>query len=226
VSRKDIYPVDLRSTLPQGTGQLSANLIAGVLSGIVGLLAFLVIHHFWIAPIWFILPLGLVMAAVGGLAVGWAYHELSPSLPPRPWSTLAVVALIGIILIPSIALAELREPLFTSTETGAELSVSVGYATAIFILELLVTATLTGGLAGWLIGGTSRAALATGIAGLVFALGPGHNIPFLGNTPASGKGIVVLLIIILSAAVVLVEMSAMMSGWVISQNEKELISHE
>jgi len=194
-------------------------LIAGVLSGIAGLLVFLVIHHFWINPIWFILPLGLLIAAIGGLAVGWAYHELSPNLPPRPWSILAVVALIGIILTPSIVLAELREPLFTTTETGAELSVSAGYAAAAFILELLVTATLAGGLAGWLIGRTSRAALATGIAGLVFVLGPGHNIPFLGNSPATGKGIVVLLIIILSAAVILVEMSAMMSGGALSQNE-------
>jgi hypothetical protein len=211
--------VDLRSTLTLETGLLSVHLIAGVLSGIVGLLVFLVLHHFWIAPIWFILPLGLLIAAIGGLAVGWAYHELSPSLPPRPWSTLVVVTLIGIILVPSIILAELRQPLFTNTETGAELSVSVGYAATVFILELLVTAMLAGGLAGWLLGRTPRAALATGIAGLVFALGPGHNIPFLGNSPATGKGIAVLLVIIMSAAIVLVETSAMMSGWALSQNE-------
>ena len=211
--------MELRSSLTLGTGLLSVHLIAGVLSGIVGLLVFLVLHHFWIAPIWFILPLGLLIAAIGGLAVGWAFHELSPNLPPRPWSTLAVVALIGIILAPSIILAEFRQPLFTTTVTGSELSVSVGYAAAVFILELLVTATLAGGFAGWLIGRTSRAALATGIAGLVFALGPGHNIPFLGNSPATGKGIAVLLVIILSAAVVLVEMSVIMSGWASSQNE-------
>jgi hypothetical protein len=198
---------------------LRGHLIAGVLSAIVGLVVFLVIHHFWVAPIWFILPIGLLIAAAGGLAVGWAYHELSPGLPPRPWSILGVVALIAVILTPAIILAELRQPLFTLTETGAELSVSVGYAAAVFILELLVTATLVGGLVGWLIGRTSRAALATGIAGLVFALGPGHNIPFLGNSPATGKGIAFLLIILLSAAVVLVETSAIISGWAVSQNE-------
>lgn len=186
-------------------------MMAGVFSGIVGLVVFLVIHHFWISPIWFILPLGLVIAALGGLAVGWAYHELSPNLPPRPWSTLAVVVMIGLILLPAIVLAELRDPLFAFTETGSELSVSVAYAIVIFVLELLVTAALAGGLAGWLIGGTSRAALATGVAGLAFALGPGHNIPFLGNIPGSTKGMAILLIIILSAAVVLVEMSVMMS---------------
>jgi hypothetical protein len=153
------------------------------------------------------------------LAVGWAYHELSPHLPPRPWSSLAVIALIGVILAPSIVLAELRKPLFTVNETGAELSVSITLAATIFILELLVTATLAGGLAGRLIGHSPRAALATAIAGFVFALGQGHNIPFLGNSPATGKGVIILLIIILPAAVILVEMSAIISGWAISQNE-------
>jgi len=32
------------------------SLIAGAISGVAGLLVFLTIHHFWIRPIWFILP--------------------------------------------------------------------------------------------------------------------------------------------------------------------------
>ena len=211
--------MDLKSVLTLGDGQLSVYLIAGALSGIADLLVFLVIHHFWIAPIWFIFPLGLVIAIIGGLTVGWAYYELFPHLPPRPWSTLAMVSLIGIILTPAIVLAELRKPLFITTETGTELTVSVGFAAAIFILGLLIPSILVGGLAGWLIGHTFRAALATAIAGFTFALGPGHNIPFLGNTSATWKGIAVLLVIVLCAAFVLVEMSAMMSGWVVTQNK-------
>lgn len=218
--------MNLRSTQNLANGSLSVHLIAGIASGIIGLLVFLVFHQLWIAPIWFILPFGMIIAAVGGVAVGWAFHELSPHLPPRPWSILAIVALIGIILTPALVLAELREPLFAVTDAGAELSVGVGYAAAVFILELLVSATLAGGLAGWLIGRTSRAALSTGIAGLVFALGPGHNIPFLGNSPGTVKGIALLLIIILPAAVILVEMSAFASGWTIFQNRKEFINHE
>ena len=35
---------------------MNASLIAGLLAGIAGLLVFLTIHHFWIRPIWFILP--------------------------------------------------------------------------------------------------------------------------------------------------------------------------
>ena len=197
---------------------LISNLVAGVLAGIVGLLVFLVIHHYWITPIWFILPLGLVIAALGGLAVGWAYHELAPNLPAPPWSALAFVALIGIILAPAIILAEIRQPLFAISGTEATLAVPVWYATIVFIMELLVTATLAGGLAGWLIGGTLRAALATALAGFIFALGPGHNIPFLGSTSGTFKGIVILMAIILSATFILVESSNLMSGYITNRS--------
>lgn len=190
---------------------MSTHLVAGVSAGIAGLLVFLVIHQFWITPIWFILPLGLLIAAIGGAAVGWTYGELSPSLPSQPWTIPTVIALIGIILTPAFILAESRKPLFITSDTGVELSVSIARAVIIFILELLVTATLTGGIAGWIIGHTPRAALATATAGFVFALGPGHNIPFLGNTHAAWKGFVILLVVVVITAFTLVEMSAILS---------------
>ena len=187
---------------------MSSALIAGVFSGLAGLLAFLVIHHFWIRPIWFILPVGLLIAAGGGLAVGWAYSELLPGLPPRPWSAVVLIAVIGACLTPAVVLAQLRPPLFTAMSENAQLTVSRGRAVAIFVFQLLLTAAGVGALAGWWIGGSGRAALATSLAGLVFALGPGHNIPLLGNTPAVGKGVVLLIIIIFVSAIVLVESQA------------------
>ncbi len=182
-----------------------ASLIAGMLAGIAGLLVFLVIHHLWIKPIWFILPIGLVIALIGGLAVGWAYSELLPGLPARPWTLFAWVALIGLTLTPSIVLAQLSPPLFTGTGENVIPTISVEQAVIIFVRNLLFTATVIGGLGGWLIGRTKRAALATALAGFVFALGPGHNVPFLGNQPATGKGIILLIAIVLAASIVLVE---------------------
>ena len=185
-----------------------ASLIAGVLAGVAGLLVFLVIHHLWIKPIWFILPLGLVIATAGGLAVGWAYSELLPGLPRRPWTIFAWGALIGLTLTPSIVLAQLSPPLFSGTGENVTSTISVGQAVIIFVRNLLFTATVIGGLGGWWLGHTQRAALATALAGFIFALGPGHNIPLLGNTPAVGKGVVLLVIIIFVSAIVLVECQA------------------
>lgn len=187
-------------------------LIAGILSGIAGLLVFLVIHQFWIIPIWFVLPLGLLIASVGGCAVGWAYGELLPALPPRPWTAISIIGLIAVILLPSFILAELRQPMFDVTVPAGVLLISTERAAMLFVLELLVTSTVVGALAGWLIRRTARAALATALAGFVFALGPGHNIPFLGGTPGSIKGLLILLVVASVSAIVLVDVEARLSS--------------
>jgi hypothetical protein len=182
-------------------------LIAGVCAGVAGLLAFLIIHHFWIQPIWFIAPVGLVIAGLGGLAVGWSYAEIYTALPPRPWTFLAVTAILAVILAPSIVLAEFRDPLLDTATFS--IPPHGGQRVALhFVTELVLTALIAGAAAGWFIGRTPRAALATALAGLAYALGPGHNIPLLGSTPAVGKGLVLLLGITLVSAIVLVELSA------------------
>jgi hypothetical protein len=184
----------------------NAALIAGVLAGITGLLAFLIVHALWIVPIWFILPIGLLIAGGGGLAVGWSYAELRERLPKRPWTALAIVLLISVILLPALLLAELRQPMFAVSPAGVvNLAIGVPEAVIRFIGELLLTATLTGGLLGWWLGRTRRAAGATAVAGFVFALGPGHNIPFIGGTSGVGKEVAIMAVIIVVSALVLVE---------------------
>lgn len=188
----------------------TASLIAGALSGVVGLLVFLTIHHFWIRPIWSIAPIGLIIAALGGLAVGWAYNELRSGLPPRPLASLAMVGLIAAILAPAILLSFTHGPLF-DLETanirpgeGGQVALRIG-------LELILTATVMGALAGWLIGRSPRAALATAVAGFVFAIGPGHNIPMFGATPVAVKQLVILLAVVAVSAITLVEGGALLT---------------
>lgn len=190
---------------------MNSALIAGVMAGIAGMLVFLTIHHFWIRPIWFIAPAGLFIAALGGLAVGWAYFEIQSALPPRPLTSFAVFAIVAATLTPAILLAQLRPPPL-DISTGAIIDgSSTGIVVTRFVLELLLTATFVGALIGWLLGRTPQAALAMAIASLVFAIGPGHNIPFLGNTPAVGKGILLLIAITATSAIILVESDALLS---------------
>ncbi len=180
-------------------------LIAGASAGITGLLAFLALHALWIVPIWFILPVGLLLAGSGGLAVGWAYAELKSRLPRRPWTALAVVGMIALILLPAVVLAELHGPVFSVTPAGPVQTVATSVIVTRFVGELLATATIVGGLAGWWLGHTRRAALATGVAGFVFALGPGHNIPLIGGTPGVGKELAIMTAVTFVSALVLVE---------------------
>jgi hypothetical protein len=202
---------------------MNTTLTAGGLAGIAGLFVFLIIHHLWIMPIWFILPMGLAIAVVGGLAVGWAYGELLPHLPPRPWTALAVVVLIWAILLPSIVVAELRQPLFVIEGANANRQDSVGRASLIFVLELLATSILVGALAGWLIGRTGRAAQATALAGFIFALGPGHNIPLIGGGGAYyvAKELTIMMAIIAVSALVLVEVQA----WLASSESADILTY-
>jgi len=183
------------------------DLFAGMAAGVAGLLVFLIIHHFWIKPIWMIFPPGLVIALLGGLAVGWSYREIQSGLPPRPWTALAILALIAAILAPGIVLAQFHQPTVDLT-TFTIPKENAGRAVTQFFTELALTAVIVGGIAGWLLGHSRQAAFATALAGFVYALGPGHNIPFLGGTPVVGKGIVLLLAITLVSAIVLVETSA------------------
>src|SRR3972149_10548120 len=127
-------------------------------------------------PFWFIHPAGLPIAVLGGLAVGWSYAELHIGLPPRPWTAIAFTGLIALILAPAIVLSQLRNPILDSTTFSIAPGQGV-YAGARFVLDLVLTSLLSGAAVGWLLGHTPRAAFATAIAGAVFAIGPGHNIP-------------------------------------------------
>lgn len=186
-------------------------LIAGAIASLAGLLAFLVVHHFWIMPIWFIFPPGLIIAVLGGLAVGWSYFEIRAGLPPRPWTSPAIVILITLILTPSIILSQLRPPLLDATSV----SIPPGEGPRVafhFFFELILTAMLVGATAGWVLGRSPRAAISTSIAGLAFAIGPGHNIPFLGGTQSAIKGLVLLAVIVLVSSIIIVEGVARLTG--------------
>ena len=185
-----------------------ASLAAGVLSAVAGLLVFLAIHHLWIRPIWFILGPGLIIAVPGGLLIGWAYAEVRAGLPSRPWTQLTLFCVVGVILAPAVILSELRPALFDVDTGGLAPDTTVGRVVGHFVAELLVPATVVGGIAGRRLGGTNRAAVAMALAGLAFALGPGHNIPLLAGTPGAGKGFLLLVAITAVATLVLVESHA------------------
>ncbi len=181
-----------------------ASLAGGVVASLVGLVVFLAIHHVWIKPIWSVAPVGSLIAAAGGLAVGWAYHEIRAGLPSAPWTWLGVAALMLAILLPAVLLSFTHGPLFDLAT--ATIPPGQGRRVAVrFVLELLLTATAMGALSGWVLGRSPRAMLATAIAGLAFAMGPGHNIPMFGTNPVAFKGLALMLAIVGASSITLVE---------------------
>ena len=184
-----------------------------MLAGLAGFAVFLVLHHLWIVPIWFIAPVGAVMAGACGAAVGAAYAELLPHLPPRPWTPIVVALGIVVILGPSIVIAELRGPIYVmGPSDGSRLLVPVSEAVAGFVAGLLGTTTVSSATLGWLVGRRRSAAGWMALAGLVLAIGPGHNIPLLGATPAVTKEVAILAAVSVVSSVVLVETAAFRGG--------------
>jgi hypothetical protein len=190
-------------TQPGAFLRLRSALIAGAISGAIGLLVFLTIHHFWITPIWFILPAGLLIAVLSGLAVGWAFAEVQPQLPSRPWIVPTVFGLMAATLAPALLLAQILPP--AADVAAGKLIATTNELIVRFIFGLLVPATLVGALEGWALARSGRGAVVMALAGLLFALGLGHNIAFLGRTPGVGKEIVLLIATTLASSLTLVK---------------------
>ena len=151
---------------------------AGAAAGVVGLLVFLTIHHFTINPIWMIMPVGVVLAAAGGAAVGWAFYEMRPRLGQN--ALLAALILAGLLTltqVPGFLIGQRHGPV---VDIQSE-SILEGMTSEIirrFVFDLVIMAGVMGALIGWFVGRTRTAAAAMALAGIAFALGPGHNIPF------------------------------------------------
>ena len=196
----------------EATERPRPTVIAGAAAGLAGLATFLVLHHAWIVPIWFIAPVGGFMAAVGGAAVGASYGALVEHLPRRPWRILAAVAIYAGVMLPALAFAEASGPIFAMDSTGGgALLVSTWEALADVAIGLFGATALAGAIIGGLVGRTRRAAALTALAGVVLAAGPGHNIPLLGATSAVTMELAMLGAVLVVACIVLVEVPARLS---------------
>lgn len=159
--------------------RVGASVAPGVAAGVVGLAVFLTLHALWIVPIWFVAPLGLAIAVVGGAVVSWAYLHVEPHLPARMGSRwLAIAGGAVLILTPSLVIAWAGEPYFTVVDGVRVATGDVSTVAGRFVVEFLLVTTLAGIVVGWVVTRTRRGTLAMAAAALAFALGPGHNLPF------------------------------------------------
>src|ERR671939_1085359 len=84
-------------------------LLAGCITGIVGVVAFGIIHAYIIEPIWRSLLAGVPFGIIGGAAIGWAFYELhasgNVSLRVRGGAVFGV--LLWLLLVPMTSFAVL-----------------------------------------------------------------------------------------------------------------------
>jgi hypothetical protein len=159
----------------------------GAISGIAGLLTFLIVHHFTIRPIWFILPPGLLLAVGGGVAIAWAFELLQPRLSANILiASLSLAALLTLTQVPGFLIGSTREPILDMS--SATLLPGTGMqAAGRFAIDLFLTAAVSGALIGWGLAGSAAAGGRLALAAVAFSIGPGHNIPFFAGTTGAGK---------------------------------------
>ena len=200
--------MDAAARTTRGRAADGAAIESGAVAGLAGLGVFLTLHQVWIVPIWSIAPVGAVIAAAAGAAVGAACDAVAVRGLPRPVRALAILTGSAFVLAPSLILGELRGPLFRIGPDGRGVPlVSATDALTAFGIHL-ASATAMGALLGALLGRTRRASASMALAGLAIALGPGHNIPMLGGTPATATQLAILGAAFTVASVVLVELGA------------------
>jgi hypothetical protein len=172
---------------------MASALSAGAIAGIAGLGAFLVIHALWIVPIWFIAPLGFLIAAGGGMAVGWAWHVHRQHLPNgTPARALVLFVAAIVVLLPSepVAIA------FAPSDPRVLAAMSQDMAMNYLLTQLVIygaLAGLLGAIAGGLLTRTWQAAAVTALAATAFGIGIGHNAPLFGNSWLAPKMWVIML---------------------------------
>jgi hypothetical protein len=107
--------------------------------------------------------------------------------------------LLTLTQVPGFVLGYLREPLIDMATVTIPPD-RTRAAVAAFVVELFLTAALLGGLIGWGLRREARSAGVMALAAVLFALGPGHNIPFFPGTPGGVKLWAIMGAFILAAA--------------------------
>jgi hypothetical protein len=158
---------------------LKVALIAGAISGAMGLFGFGVIHAIIIVPIWWRLFGGLPVALAGGALLGWALFEArNAGRLTRPvTSGLWFGVLLWLMLIPMTAVGNALR--VYARNGGGRLPEGAEIALDCFL------AFLSGALAGWLIGRRWRVALAFSSATLALALAMGGPIAVTNSARAA-----------------------------------------
>jgi hypothetical protein len=164
----------IRAYLP--SNRLTAFLIAGAVTGLLGVALFGAIHAAIIVPIWTRLTGGIPFAVGAGLAIGWAFYELR-GLARLKVGVLDALA-FGLMLCATLIPMTLFGVIVRATGIhGQDDAWEV-------VLELVLTFG-TGAVAGRLISGRWRAALALGTASLALTLAQAGPIPVMNSGRAA-----------------------------------------
>ncbi len=105
----------LRFGFTTSSNEVSSGLVAGAVAGGISTLAFTVLHHVFISPIWWMLPVMLVAGAACGACLAWSYRELVSRQTRSSWWRYVALStgMFGLLALASVII---YEPIINMTE--------------------------------------------------------------------------------------------------------------
>jgi len=159
---------------PVNHSQLRRVIISGAAAGVVGGVAFGIVHAMAIVPIWTQLARGLVPAVLAGIALAWAFDHL---VRVRGWQSPLHGAAFGLVMFATLVPATA----FSNALRLAGIRAGDWPGT----LGAVALAIASGAAAGWLLTHERKASAAVTVSTFVLTLASSGPIPVVNGPRAA-----------------------------------------
>jgi hypothetical protein len=159
---------------PVNLAHVRVVIISGVATGLVSVASFGIAHALAIVPIWTQLARGFVPGVLAGVALAWAFEQLSQV---RHWQTAGHGVAFGLVMFATLVPATL----LSNALRLAGIRAGDWPAT----LVAVAIAIASGGLAGWLLTHERKGSTAMAVATFVLTLASSGPIPVVNSARAA-----------------------------------------
>jgi hypothetical protein len=159
---------------PVNLAHVRVVIINGIATGLVSVASFGIAHALAIVPIWTQLARGFVPAVLAGVALAWAFEQLSRV---RHWQTAGHGVAFGLVMFATLVPATL----LSNALRLAGIRAGDWPAT----LVAVAIAIASGGLAGWLLTHERKGSTAMAVATFVLTLASSGPIPVVNSARAA-----------------------------------------
>ncbi|MFW9855968.1 MAG: hypothetical protein ACFFFG_13015 [Candidatus Thorarchaeota archaeon] len=154
----------------------SSFLVSGTIAGIITSFIFILLHFLFIADIFFILPFALIIGALTGLFLAWAYLTIFEAFNVRNLIKFLTLFSIPMILVDLVTL--FSEKTYSIAELIETRTLPSDFGERV-IFPIIPIMLLSGILIGWYFGKDRKAVIPAIFANVIVLIGIGHNLPFI-----------------------------------------------
>ncbi|MFW9779526.1 MAG: hypothetical protein ACFFE8_11780 [Candidatus Heimdallarchaeota archaeon] len=154
----------------------SSFLLSGTLAGTITSVIFILLHFLFIADIFFILPVAIILGALTGGCLAWAYLRIFNSFDLQNLTKFLALFSIPMILVDLVTL--FSEKTYSFEELVESQTLPPDFLARV-IFPIIPIVLLSGIAIGWYFGKDRKAVIPAISANVMVLIGIGHNVPFI-----------------------------------------------